>query len=204
MAEAGFHDVVFPLLANIGTIATLSRHTDVVGLANGREVRRGRWAEGRRSWSLDGGSLDAASAQVLTSFFEAREGRRFAFRFEDPLDHGTAVGANVSASDQILGVGDGDATQFALVKTYGDVVRQNLLIRPETVRVAVDGNELLTGWSVEGRGIQFASPPPVGVPLTAGFLFDVPVRFSDDQLSMTLGSQGGFARKIGLVEVRIS
>ena len=203
MADAGFHDVLFPVIGNIGTIATLSRRTDVVGLANGREVRRGRWAEGRRAWTLDGGSLDAANAQALTTFFEAREGRRFAFRFEDPLDHGTATGPEVSATDQLLGSGDGGRSSFELFKTYDDVERRNLLIRSDTVRVAIDGTEVLTGWSVVDQDLQFDSPPPLGASISAGFQFDVPVRFSDDQLSITLASQGGFARKIGLVEVRI-
>jgi uncharacterized protein (TIGR02217 family) len=51
-----------------------------------------------------------------------------------------------------------------------------------TVRIALDGVELASGWSVDATTgiVTFAAAPGAGVAITAGFEFDVPVRFDSD------------------------
>ena len=50
------------------------------------------------------------------------------------------------------------------------------------VRVAVGGVEQFSGWSVDAATgiVTFSSPPAMGAAVTAGFKFDVPVRFDSD------------------------
>ena len=77
-------------------------------------------------------------------------------------------------------------------------------MRPETasVVVAVDG-AAADGWTLEEGGlVRFSSAPVAGL-VTAGFRFDVPVRFGEDVLSASLGSfRAGEIPSIPLVEVR--
>ena len=113
-----------------------------------------------------------------------------------------------TALDQAIGVGDGIRTGFALTKRYGAAF--DPYFRPITrpvagsVCVAVAGVELLGGWSVDvDTGlVGFAVPPANGAAVTAGFLFDVPVRFDTDRLDVELTSfDGAEAPSIPLVEV---
>ena len=74
-----------------------------------------------------------------------------------------------------------------------------------TVRVARAGVEATSGWSVDATTgiVTFATAPAAGVLVTAGFEFDVPVRFDTDRLDVTwdLDRLGSIA-SIPLVEVR--
>ena len=74
-----------------------------------------------------------------------------------------------------------------------------------TVRVARGGVEAASGWSVDATTgvVTFAAAPGAGVLVTAGFEFDVPVRFDTDRLDVTwdLDRLGSIA-SIPLVEVR--
>jgi uncharacterized protein (TIGR02217 family) len=107
--------------------------------------------------------------------------------------------------DQGIATGDGTTDRFALVKQYGSSERRRIT-RPVagTVRVAVSGTELTTGWSLQDKGrLEFASPPPAGAAITAGFMFDVPVRFADDRIEVNRSTfLAGEAPSVPLVEVR--
>lgn len=50
-----------------------------------------------------------------------------------------------------------------------------------SVKVAIDGVEQLSGWSVDNLTglVTFATPPSLSADVTAGCYFDVPCRFSD-------------------------
>jgi len=74
-----------------------------------------------------------------------------------------------------------------------------------TVRVARDGAEQLGGWSVGTTTglVTFDSAPAAGVAITAGFEFDVPVRFDTDALDVTLDLERlGSITSIPLLEIR--
>jgi uncharacterized protein (TIGR02217 family) len=70
--------------------------------------------------------------------------------------------------------------------------------------VAIGGATLASGWSLEhGGAIDFATPPAAGEPITAGFRFDVPVRFAEDRLEVSrAGFAAGEAVSVPLVEIR--
>ena len=74
-----------------------------------------------------------------------------------------------------------------------------------TVRVALDGAEQLVGWSVDTTTgvVTFSAAPVSGVAITAGFQFDVPVRFDTDALDVTLDLERlGSITSIPLLEIR--
>ena len=109
------------------------------------------------------------------------------------------------AADQSLGEGDGERTSFALVKHYG-LGEMRRITRPVvgSVRVSVDGIELVGGWSLGTLGlIDFDDPPAAGLEVAAGFRFDVPVRFSEDRLEINRATfLAGEAPSVPLIEVR--
>ena len=140
----GFHEVRFPLRLALGTSGGPVRRTDIVNLSNGRENRNARWRGSRRSYDASSGIRSLADLYAVLEFFEARSGRLNGFRFRDPLDATSrAPGDPVTASDQVIGTGDGTTASFALSKTYGDAggnwVRAIAKPVAGSVLVSVDG-----------------------------------------------------------------
>jgi uncharacterized protein (TIGR02217 family) len=75
-----------------------------------------------------------------------------------------------------------------------------------TVRVAVAGVEQAIGPAFTCDPttglVTFAAPPPPGAAVTAGFEFDVPVRFDTDELDIDLSAfEAGEVPRVPLVEV---
>jgi uncharacterized protein (TIGR02217 family) len=212
---AAFHDILFPLDIALGSSGGPQRRTEIVALASGREERNARWAHSRRRYDAGSGVKTLAQLSQVVAFFEERRGRLHGFRWRDRLDHSSAApGLAPSPLDQVLGAGDGERTQFALVKNYGGLHAPYL--RPVTkpvagsLRVAVDGAEAEEGdaftLDVASGCLIFAEghAPPLGAVVTAGFLFDVPVRFDTDYLEADLSAfAAGAIPKIPLVEIRV-
>lgn len=202
-----FHAIRFPLDVALGSRGGPERRTDVVTLAGGDEQRNGRWQHSRRRYNAGYGVKSRADMAAVLVFFEERRGRLHGFLWRDGLDFSSS-GAVPTALDQPIGIGDGSRTGFQLTKRYG--ASFDPYFRPITrpvagsVRVAVSGIELLTGWSVDlATGLLgFSAPPANGAAVTAGFLFDVPVRFDTDRLDVELTSfDGAEAPSIPLVEI---
>ncbi|MEL6687427.1 MAG: DUF2460 domain-containing protein [Pseudomonadota bacterium] len=194
-----FHDVTFPLNLAFGASGGPMRAVDVVELANGREARNTAQSRSRRRYNAVTGVKSVEDARRLSDFFEARSGRLYGFRFRDPLDHSSG-GKEPTATDVVLGTGDGVTDQFALIKRYGDVVRP--ITRPvtESVVVAVDG--VTIPHSLGEGGVVQITPPASGTTVTAGFLFDVPVRFDTDGLTLALDTHGAVSvTDVPLIEI---
>lgn len=201
-----FHDVSLPSRLAFGSTGGVERRTEIVTLANGFERRSTPWANGRRRFLIGAGLRSLEDMAALTAFFEARRGRLYGFRFRDFADFRSGIG-DPGPGDQVLGQGDGDQTVFQLSKAYGDYVREIKKPVAGTVRVAVDAGELSPGGfnvdSASGRVTLDAAPAP-GAVVTAGFLFDTPVRFDADRIDVTLESfEAGRIAATPLIEIRI-
>lgn len=201
---SSFHEVLFPARLAFGSGAGVERRTEIVSLASGYERRVSPWAHSRRRYLIGAGVRSLADAAELLGFFEAREGRLYGFRFRDFADFKScAVNATPGPADQVLGVGDGARMAFPLIKAYGAVRRPITKPVAGSVRVAVASVEV-TGFAVEGGEVVLDVPPEVGAEVTAGFLFDTPVRFDADRIDLTLeGFDAGRVAAVGLVEVRV-
>ncbi len=203
-----FHEVRLPARLAFGSTGGVERRTDVVTLASGFERRSSPWAMGRRRYLIGANLRSLADMAELTAFFEARRGRLYGFRFRDFADFASCgPGGTPGAMDQALGVGTGTRTSFPLKKAYGDVARPISKPVDGSVRVAVGGVELAAGAFVvdHATGVVTLEPAPgPGEAVTAGFLFDTPVRFDIDRLEVTLESFGaGRIVAVPLIEVRI-
>jgi len=100
-------------------------------------------------------------------------------------------------SDQLLGVGDGQTSDFQLIKSYGagSEPQQRPITRPraETLLVSVDGTPVLN-WSLGTTG---------RLTLTSAPSFDVPVRFAEDRIDVSaVNFNSGEAPSIALIELR--
>jgi len=201
-----FDDVAFPI--EIGAEASIAPgfSTTVVTSASGHEFRNSNWAQARLRFDAGPGVRGDRELGRLIEFFRARRGSAIGFRFRDPYDFSSAVlSAEPTPGDQLLGLGNGRQTEFALVKNYG-AGEQRRVTRPiaGSVRVSIGNSERHDGWLLGELGtVMFDEPPAVGAEVRAGFLFDVPVRFASDQLEINRASfQAGEAPSVPLIEVR--
>jgi len=207
----GFHEVSFPLDISLKSSGGPQRRTDVVALGSNREERNARWAMSRRRYDAGYGVKSLTALAAVIDFFEERRGMLYGFRWRDRADFKScAPNAAPGPADQALGVGDGTAVSFQLVKTYGGAFAPyaRAIQKPVagTARAAVAGVEKAAGvdFTVDATtGLAtFAIPPPAGALVTAGFLFDTPARFDTDYLEIDHSAfEAGEIPKIPIVEI---
>lgn len=208
-----FHEIRFPLSISLGASGGPERRTEIVTLGSGREERNSPWALSRRRFNAGLGLRRLDDIHELIAFFEARHGRLHGFRWKDRADwKSIAPSAAVSALDQALGTGDGTQTVFQLVKTYssGGASYTREIVKPVagSIRIAVAGAPVEEGTDFTADHttglVTFASPPASGAAITAGFEFDVPVRFDTDYLDINLAAfDAGSLPDIPIIEIRI-
>jgi uncharacterized protein (TIGR02217 family) len=212
---SSFHDERFPLAVSFGATGGPEWRNEIVAMTSGREKRNARLSQSRRRYDAGTGVRSMADLHEVLAFFEARRGSLHAFRFRDPFDMKSCrPDQTVAAGDQLLGTGDGTRTRFVLAKTYGGgadaFARPILKPLAGTLLIAVDGVaktspahftfDAATGEIVFSPG----AAPAAGKAVTAGFEFDVPVRFDIEHLSFSLTSfKAGQIPSIPLIEVRL-
>ncbi len=202
-------DVVFPVEIGREAEVSASFSTHVTTTLSGYERRNSDWADARLSYDVAPGLRGEAELETVLQFFRARRGAAIAFRFTDPFDNSSnGMTGTPTYGDQILGTGDGVQTEFDLIKHYGAGAdaQTRFISHPVSgsVLVAVNGSAVTSGWTlVPGGKIQFSIAPAQGALITAGFNFDVPVRFADDRLDLACATFGaGEMASITLVEVK--
>jgi len=208
-----FHEVRFPANLSFGSVGGPERRTEIVTLANGFEERNTPWAHSRRRYDAGIGLRSLDDVEALIAFFEARRGQLYAFRWKDWADYKSCPASRAPGpEDQIIGQGDGVTKVFALVKTYrsGAESYERPILKPVlgSVRVAVAGDpkvDTVEYWvDVTSGAVTFAVPPDLGVAVTAGFEFDVPVRFDADRIQTSVASfQPGDVPNVPVLEVRV-
>lgn len=208
-----FHEIRFPANLSFGSIGGPERRTEVVTLANGFEERNTPWAHSRRRYEAGTALRTLDDIEDLISFFEARNGRMHGFRWKDWSDYKSCPPSRQPGPfDQEIGIGDGTTTVFPLLKTYrsGEQTYTRRITKPVsgTVQVAVAGDPKVEGLEFTAEPalgqVVFVVPPDIGVRITAGFEFDVPVRFDTDRIMTSLASfQAGEVPDVPVVEVRV-
>jgi len=205
-----FHEVRFPDNISRGARGGPERRTQIVELASGDEERNASWANSRRRYDVAYGIRRADDLAAVVAFFEARNGRLHGFRFKDWADYKSDLpSAAISPTDQEIGIGTGSLTEFALLKSYSSGAQSwtRAIAKPVagSVRIALGGVEQISGWTADTTTgvVIFDTAPAEGVAITAGFEFDVPVRFDTDALDVTLDVERlGSITSIPLLEIR--
>lgn len=207
-----FHEELLPLPFALSASGGPERRVDIVALGSGVEARNTPWAHGRRHYDVGGAVRTLDELHALIAFFEARRGKLHGFRFRDPFDFKSCAPMQTHApGDQAIGVGNGVATVFQLTKSYGAGASAHVRTIAKPVAgstlVAVGGSELAGGaFSVNNTTgvVTLTSAPALGAAVTAGFLFDTPVRFDVDRLELSLeGFGAGRALSVPLLEILV-
>jgi uncharacterized protein (TIGR02217 family) len=207
-----FHEIRFPTDIARGARGGPERLTQIVTLASGREVRNSRWAHSRRRYDAGLGIRTLDALATVVAFFEERRGRLYGFRWRDRLDWKSCLPSQPpAATDQAIGTGDGVTTTFQLCKHYGTGIatyrRPIAKPLPGEVSVAIDGaasDPAHVACDATTGLVSFAAghAPAPGAVVTAGFLFDVPVRFDIDAIEVDLSAfEAGEIPRIPIVEI---
>jgi uncharacterized protein (TIGR02217 family) len=210
-----FHEVRFPAGISLGATGGPERRTEIVVLGSGAEERNSRWADSKRSYNAGYGIKRVDDLHAVIEFFEERRGRLHGFRWKDWSDYKSCpptMGA--TALDQAIGTGNGVNATFQLAKTYGSAfnpwTREIKKPVAGSVCVAVAGVEKTAGthFNVDhATGVVTftgGNIPAMGDSVTAGFEFDVPVRFDTDRLGVNLSLiEAGSIPDIPIVEIRL-
>ena len=214
MTQSAFHEISFPIDVTFGSSGGPERSTEIIRLGSGREKRNQRWSHSRRHYDAGYGINNLNALHEVIEFYEARRGPLYGFRFRDPMDWKSCPPLQQpSATDQIIGIGDGARTTFQLSKTYGqgETAYERIIEKPrqDNLTILVDGTPVVEGseFTVDRTTgeISFLTGhvPATGVSIMAGFEFDVPVRFEMDNLVINLSAfSAGEVPSISLVEVR--
>lgn len=209
----GFHEVRFPASLSFGSVGGPERRTEIVALASGHEERNSPWAHARRRYDAGLGLRSLDDIEALIAFFEARHGQLFGFRWKDWADYRSCPASRkVGPEDQLIGIGDGRTREFPLRKSYRSGPQEYLrpISKPVagSVVVAAAGQPLVETQDfvldgATGR-LTLVEPPAPGLRITAGFEFDVPVRFDTDLIQVSVASfQAGDVPNVPVVEVRV-
>jgi uncharacterized protein (TIGR02217 family) len=210
----GFHEVLFPLDVALSSRGGPRRQTSIVTTGSGREERNQRWLHSRRRYDAGYGIKSLSAIGAVLSFFEERRGMLYGFRWRDRGDcRSGPPDAAPTPLDQTIGVGDGVAGTFQLTKSYGSAFAPYTrdIKKPVagSIRIAVDGLERpAPEFSLDHSAglitFQTGYIPANGAVVTAGYVFDVPVRFDTDYLEIDYAAfNAGEIPRIPIVEIAV-
>lgn len=201
---------VLPSLAGLGfeVIRTPIWKTRVQPNVSGKEVRIAEQTYPRWRWDLTYNVLRQGTVHgtaytelaQLAGFFNARKGRFDSFLYADADDY--------TVTGQTIGTGNGSATTFQLIRTFGSFIEP--VLAPNTVSaVYLNGVQQMSGWSVSNWGsatpgiLTFSSPPGNGVAITADLTFYWPCRFEQDEMSFAMMMRALYAgKRVGFISVK--
>lgn len=188
-------------IMKFGFVSSPRFSTSITAVACGSERRNRNWQHPLHTFAAPEAVECHEHLSALHNMWMATAGPLHTFPFRDPLDFASRdllaadVAPAIGPTDQVLGEGDAVTTAFQLVRRYsfGTEIYDRAIYHPvvDTVSVAINAQppeNIPPGqggpytWTVDRDTgtITFDHPPRVGQTITAGFLFDVEVRFESD------------------------
>jgi len=208
-----FHEVLFPSDISRGSSGGPRRLTDVVILRSGFEFRNSLWANSRRSYNAGLGLRHMDHLYTAIEFFEARRGRLHGFRWKDWSDFKSgSPTSTITNADQQIGTGNGVITVFQLTKLYSSssspYTREIKKPVAGSLTVAINGvaKTITTDYTIDTTTglVTFLVAPGNTLSVTAGFEFDVPVRFDQDEILVNVELfDSGQVPDLSIMEIRI-
>lgn len=209
-----FLEYQFPCKISQGSTAGPERRTEIVTLGSGYEERNSRWADSRRSYNAGYGVKTINELYEVIAFFEETRGKLHGFRWKDFTDYKSCPPETaVSQLDQVIGTGNGTNLVFQLRKKYGTGAdpwyRDIKKPVTGTIKVAVggvlktEGTHYTVSYTTGIVTFTAGNAPANGVQVTAGFEFDVPVRFDTDKLEINLSAFKHGSVTIPIIEIRV-
>lgn len=191
-----FSETRFPEDISYGASGGPEFSTEIITTKNGYEQRNINWSSARIRYNVSHGIKTEKQLLQLISFFRAKHGKAYGFRFKDWTDY--------KAINQQIGIGDANATEFQLIKNYENHTR--IINKPvrNTISVFFE-EELTTGYTIDHRTglITFNNPPELNTIINATFEFDIPARFDTDILSASIDSLHLYSwNNIPIIEIK--
>ncbi|MCC8371437.1 MAG: TIGR02217 family protein [Rickettsia endosymbiont of Pseudomimeciton antennatum] len=193
-----FHDIRMPEFIETFAVGKPEFATSCAITLSGREVRNLDREYARQKYLIKNCRLSSLEFEQFSSFFRARRGGNFSFRFRDNVDY--------QVSGQFIAEGDGKLTKCQLVKLYEDPISPYT----RTINKPVAGSEefYVNGVNLEvqvdyNTGV-LTLPRPLDKDqiLTGNFIFDVAVRFTNDSFEYSYSPDGSIELSpIELLEV---
>ena len=182
--------------------------TDKVPLRSGHEEINSVWQHPLRDWDAAYGLKTLDDLHRVLAFWMA-VGLTKGFRWRDRTDWKSCLpGETPKATDQTIGTGDGGQVQFSLRKAYtagsASYTRPIVKAVAGSVKIAVAGTAT-TAFTVNNDSgiVALSAAPPSGAAVTAGYEFDVPVRFMDDKLEEQIELYHAGQASIRIKEIRL-
>lgn len=141
-----YDDVSISLDLSRGAISGSLKPARLIRMPSGREQRIKLWAGSKKRWTLPFDMRPLSQADLLSAFWEARDGGQRAFRFRDPAEN--------AVTDQALAP---DGSPFVqLVRTYvsGTQTRTKNIFAPvATITVKKNGSTITPAQVVYTTGV---------------------------------------------------
>lgn len=194
-----FLEIRFPDSISFNSSTILEFNTTIITSKNGKEFRNVNWNNNKMKFNIVNGIKTKTELDEVIKFFRNVKGKAYGFRFKDWTDF--------SATNQQIGIGDGETKEFQLIKTY--TINGNTYTRKikkpvfSTIKVFLDGVET-NDFSIDLTNglITFEVAPSDTTIITANFEFDIPVRFNTDLLEITMDSiNSGKIKDLELIEI---
>lgn len=201
---AAFLTERFPDWISFGSSGGPSYRTTVIELLSGHEQRQKEWAYARHVYNVSFGARRVEGMSELLRFYQATSGRLKGFRYKDWLDYSSQSFPDpdtpITGAEQAQTLKDGNDYQLIKNYTAGGETQTRLITRivPGTLLVEVGGVPTVPSAINNNQGTFTVA----GTPVTAGYEFDVPVRFETDFLDATFESHDNLDSNIKVVEIR--
>ena len=200
----------FPDNIAYGSMGGPGYNTRIIDYGAGYEQRDIMWSYVKHEYDVAYGIRVIDDLYDVVKFFHAMKGKGHGFRYKDHLDYKSCdIDATIANTDQacLPAVGDSVETEFQLMKTYtvGGASTARYITKPVTgtVVVALGGAPQSSGWTVDTvTGIITFSSAPGAVAVTAGYQFDVPVRFDIDKISVVYSDYESGESSIPIIELK--
>ncbi|HJD55786.1 MAG TPA: TIGR02217 family protein [Rickettsia endosymbiont of Pyrocoelia pectoralis] len=184
-----FHDIRMPEFIESFGIGKPEFYTSYVMTKSGREARHLDRKNVCQKYLIKNAKLSEDEFEQFNSFFKARCGSNFAFRFRDYADYKVTNG--------FIAKGDGNLNKFQLKKIYADPLSPyiRVITKPvnNSVTLYVSGVRTMGIVDYNEGIITLPNPLASEAVLTADFIFDIAVRFGLDSFEYSYSNDGSIA-----------
>nr|WP_253308570.1 TIGR02217 family protein [Rickettsia endosymbiont of Ceutorhynchus assimilis] len=181
-----FHNIRMPEFIEVFAVGKAEFSTSHVLTMSGREVRHLDRMNACQKYLIKDCRLSASEFNHFNSFFKARRGSNFAFRFRDYADY--------KVTGEVIAKDGGSQKQFVLSKLYDDPILpySRAITKPVEGSINLYINNVKTDYTADyTQGIiTLPQTLELGQTLTADFIFDVAVRFKSDSFEYAYCSDG--------------
>jgi uncharacterized protein (TIGR02217 family) len=196
----------FPDCVAVGATGGPGYSTSIIRVYSGFEQRNINHEQALGEWDVGQAARDPANMAILIAFVRVLKARGHGFRFKDHGDYAVTVTEGRLGTTS---VGDGTTTAFQLRKLYSQGALSELrdIKKPVSpIKLYINAVLQSSGYTVDYTTgiVTFAAAPSVGAVLSWAGEFDVPARFGDDRMRLTLIDKNNHEwQQIPIMEIRV-